>query len=449
MAFWRKILVDLEQWKNQPRRKPLILRGARQVGKTTAVHLFAQQFDYYLYLNLEKADEKRLCEQSETFDEFLEAIFFVKKIPRNKGKTLIFFDEIQNSPATVARLRFFPEEAPHLYVIAAGSLLETVIDVHVHIPLGRVEYRYIYPLTFIEFLNALGEKELIERLYTTEIPDYVHRILLKLFHKYTLIGGMPETVKTYAETRDFTQIAPVYDALLTSYLDDVEKYAQSESSRRILRHCIRSSFFEAGKRIKFQGFGQSNYKSREVSKALHALEKAMLVYLIYPTTNTRLPLIPNHKKAPRLQVLDTGLLNYFVGLQEALFQTPEIDTLYEGRVAEHIAGQELLAQRRTAIQPLVFWTREKKQSTAELDYVLPFRDMAVPMEVKSGKVGKLRSLHLFMDQVAHPYAMRVYSGKFGVDHVRTFNGKPFQLINLPLYLVERWEHILDTILTSD
>ena len=446
MLFQREILADLEAWKTSRNRKPLVLRGARQVGKTTAVHQFAEKFDHYLYLNLEKPEERRICEQAESFEEFLEAIFFTKKIPKNKGQTLIFFDEIQNSPQTVSKLRFFKEEAAHLYVIAAGSLLETVIDVHVRIPVGRVEYRYLYPLTFREFLKAIGENELAEQMQSIKIPTYAHEALLKQFRKYTLIGGMPEAVRVYAETGDLMELNPVYEALLTSYLDDVEKYAKSDVSRKVLRHCIRSSFFEAGKRIKFQGFGQSNYKSREVSEALHTLEKAMLIRLIYPTTNTKLPLIPNQKKSPKLHVLDTGLINYFVGLQEEIFRTSEIDSVYEGRIAEHIVGQELIARRRSQVQPLVFWTREKKQSNAEVDYLVPFKNLVLPVEVKSGKAGKLRSLHLFMDNVDHNFALRIHSGPFSVDDVRTASGKTFRLINIPHYLVGSWDKIIENVL---
>ena len=446
MYLKREILAELEQWKNNPNRKPLILRGARQVGKTTAVHMFAEKFDHYIYLNLEKEEDKNLYEQTGSFQEFLEAIFFAKKIPKSQRQTLIFIDEIQSSPKTVAMLRFFKEEAPQLFVIVAGSLLETLMNVHISFPVGRVEYRYLYPMTFREFLWAANEAELLEFLHSGTIPTFAHNALLKQFHRYTLIGGMPEVVKDYVENKDLTSLAPIYEALLTSYLDDVEKYAPNISLRQVLRHCIRSSFFEAGKRIKFQGFGQSNYRSREVGEALRTLEKAMLLTLIYPTTSTKLPLTPNLKKSPKLHVLDTGLINYFVGLQEEIFRTPLIDSIYEGRIAEHIAGQELLARRHSRVQPLVFWTREKKQSTAEVDYLVPYKQIALPIEVKSGKAGRLRSLHLFMDQTEHPYAMRVHSGPLSVDEVHTIGGKKFNLINLPFYLLGSWQNVAEEII---
>ncbi|RMI01673.1 MAG: DUF4143 domain-containing protein [Calditrichaeota bacterium] len=447
LLFKRNILNELEIWKKRAERKPLMLRGARQVGKTTAVKMFAESFEHFIYIDLEKPEEKTICEQAASFEEFLDAIFFLKKVPKNAGKTLIFFDEIQNSPQTVSWLRFFKEEASHLHVVAAGSLLETLINTHVSFPVGRIEYRYLYPLTFGEFLTAMGEKELLEFIRADAIPPFAHQSLMKWFQKYTLIGGMPEAVKRYAATGDLLQLNPVYEGLISSYLDDVEKYAKSDSARNILRHCIRSSFFEAGKRIKFQGFGQSNYRSREVGEALRTLEKAMLIKLIYPTTNTQLPLVPDFKKSPKLQVLDTGLVNYMVGLQEEIFRMPEIDKIYEGRIAEHIVGQELLAQQISGVHPLVFWTREKRQSTAEIDFLFQFHSLAIPIDIKAGATGKIRSLHLFMDMVSHPYAVRIYSGPLTVDEITTQKGKKFKLLNLPFYLVETLQSRLETLMT--
>ncbi len=447
LLFKRNILSELETWKTSPERKPLILRGARQVGKTTIVKMFSEKFDHFIYIDLEKPEEKVICEQAPSFSEFLDALFFLKKVPRNAGATLIFFDEIQNSPQTVTWLRFFKEETPHLFVIAAGSLLETLINTHISFPVGRVEYRFLYPLNFSEFLMAMGETELLEFMKADTIPSFAHQSLTKWFQKYVLMGGMPEAIKRYVATRDLLRLNPVYEALINSYLDDVEKYAKSHSARNILRHCIRSSFFEAGKRIKFQGFGQSNYRSREAGEALRTLEKAMLIKLIYPTTNTLLPLIPDFKKSPKLQVLDTGLVNYMVGLQEEIFRMPEIDKVYEGRIAEHIVGQELLSQQTSVVHPLVFWTREKKQSTAEIDFLLSFNSLAVPMEVKAGPTGKLTSLRLFMDMVNHSYAIRIYSGPLTIDNIITPKGKKIELLNLPFYLVETWQSRLQSMIT--
>ncbi len=437
-VFPRKILQALNHWKSHPERKPLILRGARQVGKTTIIHWFARQFDQYIYVNLEDVEERRLCERDIPFSDFVDALFFLHKTPKNGGQTLIFFDEIQNSPRCIANLRFFAEQMSHLYVIASGSLLEPLIQKHISFPVGRVEFQYLYPLSFEEFLAASQKNDLLQQLQTIPPPAFLHSELMKQFHLYTLIGGMPEVIKRYLQTQDLLETHPVFEGLLTSYEDDIEKYARTSSMRRVLRHVIRSIFFEAGRRITFEGFGQSRYRSREIREALRILERAMLIRLIYPTTSNRLPLIPNEKRSPKLQVLDTGLVNFYVGLQETIFQTPSIDDVYEGKIAEHVVGQLLIALLGSPLRPLVFWTREKRQSSAEIDFLFPFKDLVIPLEVKSGATGKLRSLRVFMDEAPHPYAVRIYSGEFRVDTLQSFTQKrSFYLLNLPFYCVER------------
>jgi predicted AAA+ superfamily ATPase len=287
-VFYRTILKEFEKWVDRKNRKPLILRGARQVGKTTAVNLFAKQFDQYIYLNLELEEDKKLFQQQRDINDLLEAIFFIKNKKHKAGKTLIFIDEIQMAPEAVAQLRYFYEQAPDLYVIAAGSLLESLISRHINFPVGRVEFCVMYPLSFQEYLIATGEEEALKLLKNIPIPDYAHNKLLKLFNRYTLIGGMPEVVGTDADTRDIQQILPLYEGLLISYIDDVEKYASNQSMARIIRHIINNAFYEFGNRITYKGFGRSNYRSREMSKAFQLLEKTMFLRLIFPTTHTRI-----------------------------------------------------------------------------------------------------------------------------------------------------------------
>ena len=204
--FKRLLLKDLHDWLHKPNRKPLILRGARQVGKTTLVSLFAEQFDQFIALNLERLEDKALFEQNYTIQELLEAIFFLQGKDRQQTNTLLFIDEIQNSSAAVAMLRYFHENYPTLPVIAAGSLLESLLDRHISFPVGRVEYLRVHPLTFEEFLIAVGEEQAATMLNQIPLPIFAHDKLLKLFHRYALIGGMPEIVQHYAATRDLTQL---------------------------------------------------------------------------------------------------------------------------------------------------------------------------------------------------------------------------------------------------
>jgi len=447
--FKRDILEKLSAWKKRSDRKPLILRGARQVGKTTAVNLFSKQFDQYIYLNLELKEEKNIFEQEYSIQELIHAIFFYKDQTQIKGKILIFIDEIQTCPSAVSYLRFFYEAFPDLFIIAAGSLLETLIDNHISFPVGRVEYLVMKPLNFKEFLNALAEKTSLEIIKNKiPVPEFAHNKLMKLFHAYSIIGGMPEIVQKYSEQKDIIALKPLFDSLIVSYLDDVEKYARNNTMAKVISHAVSSSFYEAGTRIKFQGFGNSNYKSREMSEALKLLEKAMLIYLLYPSSSVKPPLQPNIKKSPKLQVLDTGMLNYFGGFQKKLFTTNAIDSVYQGKIAEHIVGQELLACKMSPLYKLHFWNREKKQSSAEVDFIIQFEDLIIPIEVKTGATGRLRSLHQFMDKAPHTYAVRVYSGQLEINQIQTIKGKKFTLLNLPFYLTGYIPEYLEWIISK-
>ena len=336
-------------------------------------------------------------------------------------------------------LRYFYEEYPEIKVIAAGSLLETILSKGQNFPVGRVDFRIVRPVSFPEFLVAVDKKLALEQLENVPINDFAHIALLRSFHTYALIGGMPEIVDRYAETNDLTALAQIYDRLIHTYLDDVERYGRNDPQIKIIRHCIRVCFTEAGKRIKFQHFGRSDYGSREVSEALRALEKAFLLCQLYPTISSVLPLLPDRRKSPRLQVLDTGMMNYFLGIRLDILSTDDLNKIHHGIIIEHLIGQELLANQFNALSSLNFWTREKKTSQAEVDFVYPFESQLIPIEVKSGKGGSLKSLHLFMDEAPHDIAIRFYSKPLHLTEITTPNGKSFLLLSLPYYLASQIE----------
>ena len=289
----------------------------------------------------------------------------------------------------------------------------------------------------------MGETNSLEQLQKIPLASFAHTKLLHLFHTYALIGGMPEVVNHYVQHRDLTALSSIYDSLITSYLDDAEKYAANNTQLQVVRHAIRASYAQVGKRIKFEGFGNSNYGSREMGEALRTLQKALLVYLIYPHTGYSLPIIPDLKKSPRLHVLDTGLLNYFVGIQKEMIGTTDLNDVYKGTMVEHLVGQELLAMQFNALSTLNFWVREKKTSTAEIDYLFLFESKLIPIEVKAGTEGKLKSLHLFMDECPHNMAVRFYSGELRITSSKTLTGKTYHLLNLPYYLVSQTERYLE------
>lgn len=434
--FRRQISDALTAWSDDPNRKPLVLRGARQVGKTTVVTEFARKYDQFLSLNLEKKADRDIFEKDHDIDMLISAIHFHLDQPVNKNaKTLIFIDEIQYCPSAATMLRYFYEERNDIHVIAAGSLLETLINRHISFPVGRVEYKWMYPLSFEEYLRALGYHETLSTLEKIPIAEFAHDKFLKLFHEYALVGGMPEAVQAYSHDRDILAVNKVYEDLMTAYMDDVEKYAPNRTIANVIRHIIQHAPLEAGSRIKFKGFGQSNYRSREMGDSLRLLEKAMLIQLVYPTVMVQPPAASDHKKSPKLQFLDTGMMNYAAGLQEHYFSMQDLNALYRGQVSENLVGQELLANNIVKKNQLKFWVREKKQSNAEVDYVVPYNKYLIPVEVKSGKTGTLKSLMQFMEVTDHPYSVRIYAGKFQVDTLKTPTGKAFTLLSLPYYLI--------------
>ena len=439
----RQAIKFLSEWKDSDSRKPLVLRGARQVGKSTLVDSFSEQFKVYLKLNLEKEKDRLLFEQFTDIESLLEAIYLHNRKTVLKVPTLLFIDEIQNSLKAVAMLRYFYEEAPHIHVISAGSLLETLLKSEkISFPVGRVEYYPIRPLSFIEFLEGISE-EFDRDLVLDLNADAVHSRVMESFRRFTLVGGMPEAVVQYSKMRDILSVAPVYRSLLTSYIDDAEKYAHDEADLNVVRHCLKAGWKSAAEAITLQNFGGSNYRSREVGAALRTLQKAFLLELVYPVTGTRMPIMPDLRKKPKLMWLDTGLVNFYAGIQTDVFSVQDIQDVWRGRIAEHIVGQELLCLNNSVLAERNFWRRDKDGSDAEVDFVYPFRSKLIPIEVKSGHNAKLKSLHYFMDESPLDLAVRVWSGRLSIDIVKTSKGKEFRLLNLPFYYVCVLDRVLE------
>ena len=421
-----------------------MLRGARQVGKTYVVNQFSSNFEQYIYLNLELAEDRLPFEQFINIDTLVQRLFFIKnQLVAKKNKTLLFIDEIQEVPEALNILRYFYESEQEIAVIAAGSMLESLFNKNISFPVGRVEYKVLRPVSFPEYLLAMGETAALEQLKQVPIANFAQSKLLRLFHTYAIIGGMPEVVNHYSQHKDLTALSPIYDSLITSYLEDVEKYASTPSQVLYIRHAIRSSFAQAGNRIKFAGFGNSEYRSLDMGEALRTLEKAFFIQLLFPCTTATLPLLPDIKKSPRLQILDSGMLNYFVGIQKEIIGTLDLNDVYKGTLIEHLVGQELLAINYNTLSSLYFWVREKNNSTAEVDYLYTYNGKIIPIEVKSGTEGKLKSLHLFMDIAPHNLAVRFYAGELSITNAITTQGKKYHLLNMPYYLVSQLPYYLE------
>jgi predicted AAA+ superfamily ATPase len=427
--FQRSALEQLSKWAAKENRKPLILRGARQVGKTTLIHEFGKKFSNYLYINLEDKQASSNFEMSTVIDQIMTAVYLFCNKAKSTGNTLLFIDEIQNSAHAIAKLRYFYEEMPSLFVIGAGSLLESLIDVHISFPVGRVEYMAIYPCTFNEFLGAMGETELQKALSAAAIPESIHSKTMNLFNIYTLIGGMPEVINNFSKQKDIIALNDIYESLLVGYKDDVEKYSHNQTM----------TF--AAQSISLGGFAGSAYRSREMGEAFRTLEKTMLLELVYPTLNYTIPINTELKRSPKLIWFDTGLVNYAAKLQKEVFGAKDIQDAWRGCIAEQIVAQELIAKDYRVSNKRTFWVRDKKGSQAEVDFVFQYDNKLIPIEVKSGHNAKLKSLHAFMDNTNHNIAVRVWSQPFSIDKVTTPKGKDFLLYNIPFYYVGLFEKL--------
>lgn len=446
MRIHRKSYSRLLDWKESAQRKPLLIRGARQVGKTTLVREFANEFANYIELNLEKEADRNLFEVDD-INKILNSAFLLKGVVPDDGPTLVFIDEIQESPKAIQLLRYFYEERPDLHVIAAGSLLEFAISKVPSFPVGRIEYLYLHPLNFEEYLGAIDHTGAIDALNTIPVPDHAHNVLLNLFHEYTVIGGMPEVVAQYLEHKNVAMLSSSYQRLWQSFKEDAEKYARNETERKVIRHIIEAAPNETD-RIKFEGFARSNYRSREVGEAFRSLDMARIIQLIYPTTSLSPPLIPDYRKRPRLQFLDTGLLNNILLLQGEMISMKDMSDLHRGKIIQHLVCQELVSIHETTNYKPNFWVREEKNNSAEVDMVYRSGSHLVPIEVKSGKQGRLRSLHEFVNRADHPFTTRFYAGNFTIEKAKTPNGTPYLLMNLPYYLGTKLPGYIDYLIQS-
>lgn len=436
MANIRLLESYLKEWKARKKRKPLILRGARQVGKTTLVKNFASYYKGFIYLNLEKIEDKEFIESFNDVNQLCDALFLRAEIKTSsKSNTLLFIDEIQESPKTIQLLRYFYEEIPDLNLIAAGSLLEFSLKNVKSFPVGRVEFAYLHPLNFIEFLNAMNKTEALVALKSIPIENYAHKTLINLFHQYAIIGGMPEVVFQYAEDSNVANLQNVYESIWETYKADVGKYGDGKNEINVINHIIENAPIYLDERITFHNFAQSNYRSAEVSQAFKSLDKAKVIQLIYPTTEIEPPLKINLKKKPRMQILDSGLVNYALNIQSEMLSMNDLSNTYKGALIPHLIHQEVISLNQSKDQKTTFWVRDKSQASAEVDLIYPTGDLAIPVEIKSGAKGKLRSLHEFIDRCEHNLAVRIYGGEFSIEEHKTpRKGKKYHLMNLPYYL---------------
>lgn len=410
----RTIFNTLIDWKTDNNRKVILLRGARQVGKTYIVRELGKQFEHFAEINFEKNRDVHSF-----FDQNLDPVRICTNIsayfgiPVNDGKTLLFFDEIQSCPKAIQSLRFFYEAKPGLHVIAAGSLLEFALEGITSWGVGRIRSLYMYPMSFDEFLMANNEESLIEmkKSASPENPlnTAFHEKLKDRLKQFLIIGGMPEAISTFiGKTSDINAVQNVLSDITISYNDDFAKYKSRIPVLR-LREVMGSIVKQAGSKYVFSNVGTLSNPT-QAKDALDLLEMAGLVYKVFHSSGQGIPLGAevNFKKFKTL-LFDNGIFQQMAGLRLSdLLIAENVDMLNKGNVAEIFVGIEMMKYAGLyEKKQLYYWHREKRGSNAEVDYLIEKNGEVVPVEVKSGSSGKMQSLNLFMKEKKSTKGIRI------------------------------------------
>ena len=416
----RDTIDQLQEWKVSPRRKPLLLRGARQVGKTFAVRSFGESYSFLLEVNFEEARDIH-----QFFDGDLDPVPICEKLSNYfgvkilAGETLVFFDEIQACPNALSSLRFFYEKLPDLHVIAAGSLLEFALEEIPAQGVGRLSSLYMYPVTFDEFLKAIGEAGswgMLQKASPRKPLDMAfHRRLIDAFRTYLIIGGMPEVVQAYCDRRDLRECQEILSDLLVTFRDDFAKY-KAKTSALLLNEVLESICHQSGGKFKYASVDRA-LAARSIRNAVELLVLAGLARKVYHTDARGLPLGAQiNPKRFKVMIMDVGLHQRILGLDISKLMTARsLDVVNRGSLAEVFVGQELVvAQSNREPASLYYWHREARSSNAEVDYVCVCGDEIIPIEVKAGGSGSMQSIRLFMAERNLAKGIRTSLENFGV-----------------------------------
>ena len=435
----RDIDQTLVEWKNNPRRRPILLRGARQVGKSYTVKEFGKKhFQNIVEIDFELSPQYIDCFSTLEPEEINQKISILVRQDIIANKTLLFFDEIQKCPQAIKSLRYYFEKIPKLHVIAAGSLIEFVLESEkLEIPVGRIQYLFMKPMSFGEFCMATGEDRLREKLGNVEflqnIDDSIHIHAINLLNKYYILGGMPAVVDEFRHSGNIRQCQRIQTAIIQTYRDDFGKYA-SKLKHRYLEKVFLSVPKMVGNKFKYSHVDR-DIPSRELKEALELLEKAYVLHCVKGTSSEGLPLEASTKQRHfKCIFLDIGLMQNMCGYSGDILQSSDILSIHNGAIAEQFVGVELVTTTDPFIKPsLFYWFREAKSSNAELDYCIAHGSKVVPVEVKSGPRGKLKSLNLFMTKYNTQKAVVISQKKYLRDN---------DLFFLPLYSIENLHKIL-------
>lgn len=430
----RFIDLYLENWVSDKARKPLLLRGARQVGKTFAVRKLGTSFERYVEINFE--ENPRL---KKTFDDdkdlnphrIVRDLSFEMDVEIIPGKTLLFFDEAQIIPRAIIALRYFYEKMPELHVILAGSLLDFAIE-KVGVPVGRIEFYNLYPMSFLEFLKAGGYdliyNEILNHSVTQEQSEFIHEKIISLLREYLAIGGMPEVVGNWFKKQDPLLCSKLQHNILNAYRQDFAKYAKSHQIKYV-ELIFEEAAKQLGKKFNFSAL-PGEYRKRELMPALELLAKAGVINRIYQSSGQGIPIgaTANYDKF-KVALLDIGLTQALLGLKLSdWFLDKQSVFINKGTIVEAFVGQELLVYSPSYTNgSLYYWQRDVKGSEAELDYLIQIEGQIIPIEVKSDKGGHLKSMHMFLNSHSQvPFGIRLSLHNYSVHQ---------NIYSYPLYAV--------------
>jgi len=434
----RDLFKHLEDWKVKSRRKPLIVMGARQVGKTYLLKKFAKaKFKNFVYFNFEENPKlTRVFEGSLKPEEILKNLTVETKTKIVPGQTLLFFDEIQECPNALNSLKYFCENAPEYHICAAGSLLGVKLIHTKGFPVGKVDFLHLYPLGFFEFLKAIGEKELLtsvnDQKNISSLSSFIHDKLIRLFKIYMFVGGMPEAVLNYIETKDFAKVSEVHQAILNAYSLDFAKHAPKEELMKITRvwDSIPGQLAKENKKFIYSTV-RKGARAKDYEVALQWLSEAGLIHKV---TNVSTPKLPLEGYANfdffKLYLLDIGLLGAMSSLSpRAVIDGDVLFQEFKGALVENYVAQELAYNG----YKLYYWTSEGK---AEVDFVIQHNDFIYPLEVKSGNSSKKQSLRVYGEQYKPNVLIRTSPMNLRKD------GK---VLNCPLYFLKNLKIFLNEI----
>lgn len=435
MYFKRNIDSELLEWSKSNNRKPLLIRGARQVGKSSAIKAFSAHFDFFLEVNFEAQKQAHKLFEGNLEPQILcESLSVLFNIPIVPGKTLLFFDEIQSCIPALSSLRFFYEKMPELHVIAAGSLLEFALSEIPSFGVGRIRSLFLYPFSFDEFLAANGEQLLLEAKQKATclkpLPDPIHDKLILHLKRFLIIGGMPEAIANFVQNNDLIECQKILDDLVISLKTDFAKYRQKVPVSRLTEVFDSVVNQTGGKFVYARSATESNHK--QIKEALDLLIMAGLVIPVTHTSANGIPIgAESNQKRRKMFLFDTGIFQRLLGLNIAeLLIENQFDTINKGSIAEQFVCLELI-KSGSCYQPqnIFYWQREALNSNAEVDFLVQKQTEIIPVEVKAGTKGSMQSMFLFLNEKKKPYGIRFSLENFSeFDRVKVY----------PLYAVSNF-----------